>query len=152
MTHYQCASILTVVQLAFFIYYFLKILQEGFHKTRRGPHRGPRTPVCAPLEAGCSRRISLMIWRQHALTCRAALPTYSIGMRLQRTHTLARTHARTHAGAQHSHGDMRPADAATVSEDSFLTALLSFRRIKLLSATASLFMWLTLLGERVSLV
>lgn len=91
-----------------------------------------------------------MISRQHALTCRAALPTYSIGMRLRRTHT--RTHARTHTGARHSHGDMRPADAATVSGASFLMALLSLRRIELLSATVSLFMWLTLFGERVSLV
>lgn len=42
------------------------------------------------------------------MTCRAALPTTSIGMSLLHT--------------QHSHGDMRPADPATVSGASFHTA------------------------------
>lgn len=41
------------------------------------------------------------------MTCRAALPTYSIGMPVQ--------HTRAHTSSQHaqrSHGDMRPADAS----------------------------------------
>lgn len=69
-----------------------------------------------------------MIRRQRALTCRAALPTYSIGMRLLHRHKNARTHAHTLTG------DMRPADAATVSGDTFLTALYLSGRVSQLSA------------------
>lgn len=84
------------------------------------PRRGPRTPLCAPVSQAAQqlKNPPCMIWRQRALTCRAALPTYSIGMRSctdTKTHTRSRTHTLM--------GDMRPADAATVSGDTFLTTL-----------------------------
>lgn len=85
----------------FFSYLFTNLISwlllanfSSFYKHTLGPLWGLRTPVCAPLEPDSSWRIPLMIWRQHTLTCRAALPTYSIGMRLLHTHS--RTHTVAH--------------------------------------------------------
>lgn len=89
--------------------------------TRAGvPHRSPRTPVCAPLEAAAEESL---LWYGGSTRWRVAprvRPIVSVCVFSAHTHTLTRTQARTHTGAQHSHGDMRPADAATVSGASFL--------------------------------
>jgi len=82
---------------------------------------GPPDPgLVTPGPGGMLKNPPFMIWRQRALTCRAALPT-TIGMSLRRshththtthtqdTHTLSLSLSLTHTLAQHSHGDMRPA-------------------------------------------
>lgn len=80
------------------------------------PRGGPRTPLCAPVSQAAQqlKNPPSMIWRQCALTCRAALPTYSIGMRLlhrhKNAHTLTHTHTHTHGGhaaSRRSHGKWR---------------------------------------------
>lgn len=99
------------------------------------PRGGPRTPLCAPVSQAAQqlKNPPSMIWRQRALTCRAALPTYSIGMRLLHRHKNAHTLTHTHTLM----GDMRPADAATVSGDTFLTALNLSGRVSQLSPASA---------------
>lgn len=64
---------------------------------------------------------------KHALTCRAALPTYSIGMRV--------LHTAAHTSSQHTHsvlmGTCGQQTQAMVSGATFLTALLSLGGIQL---------------------
>lgn len=69
-----------------------------------------------------------MIWRKkHALTCRAALLTYSIGMRV--------LHTRAHTSSQHTYsvlmGTCGQQTQVMVSGATFLTALLSLGSKKL---------------------
>lgn len=99
------------------------------------PRGGPRTPLCAPVSQAAQqlKNPPSMIWRQCALTCRAALPTYSIGMRLLHRHKNAHTLTHIHTLM----GDMRPADAATVSGDTFLTAIYLSGRVSQLSPASA---------------